>query len=666
MVGQAHGWMKQLADSVSFKTYASIDDFKAKTEEQGTIASAFAASEAAEKGGTEEIDNSKGIRLLIVDVDMVPNRPLQTIAELKKYITERNIDAPGAPLKVLVMAYEAGIHKPEALMHEVVDDLILKPVDKSLFQQKIEILTADTPNVSPTFLFSQKTNHTVEVGKEIVIDEISEFAVAVRNPGPLNDGVFAIIHCDVFGARSEGRLIGRAYESVRHPVREGEYLVKFSFFGISVNQLANVRKYLRQNQMQVRTRAPAGAKAGKPAPMPILRRIAVIDMNPAILTEVKDAIESTLHAVEVRPFPSYTRLFADIQKLIAPNLNVVHAETGEEAAATAPAFPGGESLDALVRGGIHELVRFEPMPKKGEAVLGRPVEDWMDRPDDFIGAIEKEDREAFEELMACAESGTKGQAALRMRDANKQTVYLEVKASPDRSSTEGSLILRLELRQITADQYLEILTPQNAKDPSEFKFDAIILDAAFLRPTPERWYEAYVELLRSARVLGPYDDPPKILVLSDPKAWFKPEDFRAKGVTDFQYKPIDRVLLARKVQAFMPDLPFSRPQELPPFMPCELQAKLGKEVQMSELSEFGLTILQKTPFRQKIMMRFFSKLWGEDGAWVAGRCLACEQEKDGIYRCRFMFFGPADDLLQRIRRFIREDYVAKKEGKKGA
>jgi hypothetical protein len=97
-------------------------------------------------------------------------------------------------------------------------------------------------------------------------------------------------------------------------------------------------------------------------------------------------------------------------------------------------------------------------------------------------------------------------------------------------------------------------------------------------------------------------------------------------------------------------------------VPCEVNAKLGKEVLMSELSEFGLAISQPSPFKERIFMRFYSRLFGDEGGWIAGRCHSCEKDNHDTFKCQFMFFGPTDDLLQRIRRWIREDYVAKKEG----
>jgi hypothetical protein len=75
-----------------------------------------------------------------------------------------------------------------------------------------------------------------------------------------------------------------------------------------------------------------------------------------------------------------------------------------------------------------------------------------------------------------------------------------------------------------------------------------------------------------------------------------------------------------------------------------------------------VSIIHPTAFREKTYMRFFSRLFGEEGEWVSGKCHSCEKLADSeAFRCQFMFSAPNDDLLQRIRRWIREDYVLKKE-----
>jgi hypothetical protein len=102
---------------------------------------------------------------------------------------------------------------------------------------------------------------------------------------------------------------------------------------------------------------------------------------------------------------------------------------------------------------------------------------------------------------------------------------------------------------------------------------------------------------------------------------------------------------------------------MPPFIPCELPGRVAKEVKMESIAEFGLTILHPTPFRPHVYMRFFVPVIGEGARGILARCTHCEKTEGAnpVYRCHFAFFGVGDELLKRIRKGIREDYVQKKE-----
>jgi hypothetical protein len=107
---------------------------------------------------------------------------------------------------------------------------------------------------------------------------------------------------------------------------------------------------------------------------------------------------------------------------------------------------------------------------------------------------------------------------------------------------------------------------------------------------------------------------------------------------------------------------------------------MAKDVRMVEVSEYGISIVHPAPFREGVFMRFFSPLFGEHPDGIIGRCNYCEKteaDHGGVggaaggaagashhatYHCNFILFGAHDELLRRIRSWIREDYVHKKEG----
>lgn len=703
LAGQIELWVRQtMPEKLRIEHYVSMERYNAM------LATPADPSELAVANSGAKEDQKK-FAVFLVDVDLIPAKPVQWIVDLQKTTKEKGLRyiADGVP-KVMVMAYETGVFKPDNFQNDAVDDLILKPVDKTLLLQKLEFLTTESrASLSPSFLFRAKTDQIIEVGRDVVIDEISEFAVAVRSPGPVPEGAFASIHCDVFGTKGARRLIGRVYESGKHPVREGEYLVRFAYFGISTEQMSTVRRFIKAQQTPLRTKTwgtngtsagagaagstsagAAGAAPAKPGlskelleKMALLKqkKIAVIDLNADSLMESKSMLEASFKGVIVRPYPSYSRLASDILKMVpvvakaVPPLKAVAAPTtnAEKSALSAePTFPMGKKLSVILRGKSHELVRFEPGLKKTDVVLAKLGTDWLEKSSDLVAAVDKEDKESLDEFLNFVEAGSPGRLVFRMLDAIGRTIYLDATGTLEKAgSGDGTSLLRIDLLELDAESYMKSLGmsygPSGVapKDPSQFRFDSILIDGTMLRPDPATWYESFVNLLKNSKVLQGDEPPPKVFVMSDPKARSRLDDFRIKGINDFTYKPLDRRFILLKFQAFSPTLVPTREPEAPPFVPCELQAKLGREVTMDEVAEYGVSIIHPTAFREKSHMRFFSRLFGDEGEWVAGRCFKCEktQEKIESFRCQFMFFGPSEDLLQRIRRWIREDHVARKE-----
>lgn len=701
--GQCELWVRQgLGDRLRIESYSSIEAYKQMLEADNATPGPIAAVPPPGTDNPEKI-----IRVFVIEVELLGQKPVQTVLELQRLTKEKKPGLiPQGPPRVMVMAFEGGSYRLDQLQHDSIDDLILKPLDKSLFQQKLEFLIAEGNKVTPTFLFRAKTAQVIEVGRDVMIDEISEFAIAIRSPGPVPEGAFASIHCDVFGVKGARRIIGRVFDSGKHPVREGEYIVRFAFFGITTDQLSTVRRYIRSNQTQVRTakvwgqaNAAPGAKGtqdaaagagGKPSlskelmeKMALLktRKMAVIDMNIETMAEAKSILDGGFKGVVVRQYPSYTRLASDLSKLLSPeDLKAIvspspfPAKEGAKAAnpvAIEQTFPNGKKLSVILRGKSHDLVRFEPDLRKSDIVMGKTVQEWLDKPDQWQGMVERDDREGFEEFLGFVESGAWGRANFRMSDATGRIVYFEAMGQLDKA--DGAQLVRVELNELDHEGYMKSLGASYGaagappKDPAYYKCDAILIDAAMLRPTPAVWYENFITLMRKAKVLGPDEAPPKVIVMADPRARLSMEDFRIKGISAFCSKPLDRRYIVQLLASLCPQMVLMREPEAPPFVPCELHAKLGKEVTMDEVSEYGLSILHPTAFREKSHMRFFSRLFGDEGEWVAGRCWTCEKSGEGEnYRCHFLYFGPSEDLLQRIRRWIREDYVSKKEKSGGA
>lgn len=701
LISQINSWIQEFPADLTLLPYRSVQDLASGIQAlAGEIPADSDNDESSESG-------QKAIRLVIVDYDFVlreipkrialgpdaepPVTPLEWLSYLKEELKKGGLSEEACPVRTLVMTFENGQVTPDKLRHDSVDDLILQPLDRTLFLQKIEYLVSEKPDVRPSFLYRQKTEIMIEIGKDAQIDEISEFAVALRNPGPLSAGVFASIHSSIFGMKDEGRVIGRVYQSCRHPTLKNSYLVRFAFFGITPAQILNVRKYIRslQGDKHRHFGVEDNQKSASPeVPEEQKRRIAVVDMDPFSFEALKSALEANLVGVRVVHFPSYGRFLNQyVRRANAQEESSAARSTGPPAQVSSspepenttgsstppapetesvdPAFPGGQKMTAILDGENFELLRFDPHPRRSQIILGAPFSEWLERKDKFSRSIHDEDREEIAEFFSYLKAGTKGRYIFRLHDANQKIVYVQAEGSLEKSGEDdGRTLIRLDLIEVEVEKWLETHSGLTGHlEASALRFDAVFVDAATIQIEPQDFIERQKEWMLKSNVYSSDEETPPIFITADSSSRVNVDSFKLKGIGDFVFKPYDRKFVAEKVAALSSTLKLSKPPEGTGFEPCRIRIKVAKDAVMVELSEYGLSIQLPYSFQDKVFMRFFSPLFGEHADGILARSAYCKKPegKDQPYRCDFVFFGVTDELLKRIRKWIREDYVSHKE-----
>lgn len=665
LIAQVNAWAKTIDQKYRVDIFQSFEDFRSYRK----------AGEDGQRSEYYERDIADGpegllVRLLIVDADLLGEKPIDDLRELQAITRELGLVSALEPPRLLLLDYEVGVTRPEVVQTELVDSLVLKPLDRELFLQNIEFLSAEDPFVEPTFLFTAPTDMSIEVGKEIIVEELAEYGLVIRNPVPIRNGVLAVIHCEALGQGGNARVLARVYRSRPHPVRKGEWMVNLLYFGLTGHQLANVRRYVDSEQTMAKITKTAAKKLDLDLITPPDRTFAVIDMNPGSLDATLELLEGGFKNTFVRGFSSFSRLQADLMSLSSaratsggPSVPKLEPNAGQ-----AKAFPGNK-IYLTIRSQTAELLELDPVLPEGQTAFGRTQKEFLANPNLWFTCIENEDKGQIVELIGAAERGVKAQAFVRMKDVTGQISFMEVGGFFAKSGENGSSpIIRLDLTQISRETYLQKITGESASsesgNPVGFKFDAVFVDVSLISPTPEAWLATFISSLRKANLLGPDEEPPKIIVLADDTKWMAPEAFRDAGYSGYCFKPHDRRHLLLTMQALIPDLKWHRELDNVPSVKVEMTAKLAKEVKLIEMGEYGLAIEQKAPLRQGVLMKFFSPLFGERGGeWVTARCrYSVVNEASETHQSRFIFFGVSDDVFKRIRRWIREDYVAKKEG----
>lgn len=677
VVQQLRGWFRLFENQPYLEIHSSAKAFEEKYSEPLDQRDAMIGDGATQAGDGDDTQSLAqkleieaeltAIRLLVIDLDSVSVKPLDWIVDTKEKLKSLGHITDHVGFKTLLLGYDDPHLRPERFRHDAVDDMVIKPLDQQLFLQKVELLLADKPDINPTFIFRARAEGEIEIGKDTLVDEVSDFAISIRNPTPIAEGVFAHIHLKILGSSATtSQALGRCYASVRHPHYEGQWLVRFALFGLTNDQLGELRKFIRTRQMPGRAKLASNSR--KPPTtvknkLPPRYRVAVIDLNRDILAQAQGTIEENFDRTQVTAFPSYTRFLAALAKLSGQAEVSGIPDDDEMTGMVFGAIPGGRTT-LIVTEDDFDLLEFDPKLKPHETFLGKIADDWLQRPLDWIKSVPKTDHEDFNEFLSYTATGGQGVTGVRFVDANGGLVYAEIKGRFVAGDSETPSKLRLDVKQIERDAWMDLnrLVAKGAT-PDQFRFDALIIDGGLIRSGAAEWLEGLHGALVRAKVITAVEPLPKIFIFADESSRVLPADFAHRGINDFVFKPFDRKLLTDKLTVAVSQLSRSSIPDSSPFVPCELTGQVCKSVPLEELSEFGLTIRYPTPFKPHVFMRFFSDLFGATNDGVLARCTASVSTgaDEPTFKCHFVFFGCSDELHKRIRNWIREDYVQKKE-----
>ena len=650
---QADQWLRDLPEQVALEVFATLADFEAAcfpdlSPDPGALEPAPGTATAA----------VLPISIVMADADALGQDPLAAIEKLRRRMGEVGAVAADAPLAVVVLAYDS----IRAFRHELVDDLIMKPLDRSLFLQKLENLLAADEAAASSFLFKQKTSLMVEMGKETTVDRIGESGFAIRNPAPLVDGLFARVYCPLFGERTESAIYGRSYKNERHPAYPDEFLVYFSFFGATQTQLQRIRKFIKTKT------APSAPGAGKPAAAAAhadqlilsLKHVAVIDVDLFAGGQLTESLESNFENVRVHRFPSYGSFLA--------HAKAIHGKTPEApappvanlaATGTAPLFPGKRDQGFVVHALTLELIEADPPLGKEQTALGASGEKLQERPDAWLEAFAGSERADLQEFAGVIAGGRAAGRAAKVT-VGGAPAFVEIRGRREKAADgEGEARLRFDMKEIEPKDYDKLAFGGGGGMEA---VDAVLIDGGLINGEPQAWCTDLREVLAHAGLTPAAANLP-IIVLGDEGSHAAPEKFRVPDIRDFLYRPLDRRLVVEKatlsIKGVLPR-PGAPPVE---FHACSASAKVVKDVEIKEFSEYGALIRHASPLREDAFVALFGAVFsGQEGEPLWARCTHCARVGDDAdYQCFFRFFGISDETLKRIRAWIRQDYVAKKE-----
>ena len=569
----------------------------------------------------------------------------------------------------LAIGLEEHARNPHAPQINGADDLVLVPLDKSVFLQKVEFILAGEASVTPSFLFMAKADLPIELAKAVHITHISETGCTILSPRPVARGVEGTLVSKIFGTGANERVEIRAVASV--PVFDAEpaFEVKLRFFGFYQAQLLELRKWISAH-------SPGGLpeiKRSKAKPA-VTARIALITPQSSLSAQLTSALED-LAQIEVKQYQGFNRFRAALEAATPKALSedtdgplsaqlwskeFVGPKTREE---MVPMLPH-DTMTIFVRSHTEILPshveKIVPSLHGGETLFGAKLDAWSRDLAPLTNAILETDRDAFTEALEWTLANSTAQVhpqldletRLTSSPAHRIQALLKISLAEIATPAKPALI-KIEISELKFEN--KVVTASTAET-----FEAVMIDASLLAFDIKLRVQAIADWVEKFNVRNSFGTRPPVIVFNAKEGKISSQDFRGTSIRQLVFDFGDRRFLAELFISLSRSELWTIPQLAVAGLKTDLKAFLGRPARASGVSEVSLVITDRSPMKKGAELLVMSPLWSEapEGLWA--RLRSASSKGEGQFSNEFVFFGASDLVQKQIRKFAREDYIKKK------
>lgn len=608
---------------------------------------------------SDELQLLSEIDVILFSLDCIHGKTLPWIDHLWHRLREGGYFPKENQTRMVLLKYEDdGVQKVDVI-HPHLDDLIYLPLDRLIFLQKMEIIYGLPKAVTPSFLFTQEVSQTIELSKITKVERLSDVGLAIRNPVRLVSGLLAHFHLTFPSETEPIDFWGKVIRSEVHPERPKEYLVYFSFFGLTRHSSQVIKKYL--------------AKVGKYQPFLNGERndfaynpdnIFVADQDRKIkqivVLEIDETLAHQLHGTLPKEFPlvkcvaetSFALFSAHHLAGAQGNRRLAERAVNESDLFAAP-------LEILVNRETLDLNTTITIPSTVEhKYFGHSAQDslvgarnWL-KP--FLALPENEG--LMKEMARLASEGKKISRLLTIVNESQNALLLRISMAIGAAPETVHVTLSLP----SADD----LRAKQAQHEKIESIDLVILDFALVPSgNIDGFMEAFCSQAEAAGLIKG-GIRPKFLITVENEKQIDHHRFTHKDIVGILPKPVENRPLNFLVTVAL-DLKFTvyRFENLS-WTPTILPIHVAKEVQLEELSEFGGALRHPRPIAAGSIL--FLRSWIFDHApnkCLAARIYFCEEHPSeaGQYQCSFIYFGINDGFMKYARKWFMETHALAKQ-----
>lgn len=583
----------------------------------------------------------------------------------------------------LAIGLEEHAHNPHVAAVNGANDLILVPLDRLVFLQKVEYLLAGEASVTPSFLYSAKAEFPVELAKAVHITHLSETGCSIHAPLPLAAGVEGTLLSKIFGVGALERVEVRSISSIAiegavpsevcdHPA----YEIRLLFFGLKHSQLTEIRKWLSQH---LKGGLPDIVRSHKDPKNKV--NVALISPQSGLADRIQSSLED-LAKFEFEEFGGFNRFnLRLVQRSMVPDKKTeavgplstqfwskefIGPKTPADSRPSLPHSP----FTLMVRLGNDQapshVESTVPALKPGEQVLEADSAAWQRGLDPLVKALREDDRTSFDEAVQWTVSNssltkhpeTSMSADISILDATsgicreKLSIQLKISLIEAASPSKPALI------KVHIEEADEAMVNGKEHD-GQVPYEAILIDGSLL-VTDAKFKVQQVSLwLEQFNIRNTFGNRSPVIVFNASEEKVDAQLFRGTKVRQLAYDFPDRRYHAELfISLSRPEL-WTSPDQSVADAAADLTAYLGRPAQATAVSEVGVVVKDHAPMRRGTELLVLCPIWSQapEGLWARLRTAA---QKEDSFENEFVFFGVSDLVQKEVRKFTRDDYIKKK------
>ena len=549
--------------------------------------------------------------------------------------------------KFIVTRFDDDKREKADFNHPFVDDLISMPLDRLIFLQKLELVMALPEKATPSYLFVQPTLQWLEVAKKVSIEKFSDLGFAVTNPVPLEVGTPGHFYFRFAGQKNLIDVHGKVTHCLPHPEKAKEFLIYFQFFGLYKNSLKEIRAYLARDtgyKMYLNNKPdefefnPDNIFLAEEQKK--VKTVAVIEPDDRALENIVSILKKDIGGLQIVSDSSYYNFYRN--HLSAP------AEKSPPATADDLYSP---IISFLVGAGDLNLQMCLTPPDSEQKLFGFDANQVFNSPQGWFDLFQNEtSRNLINEAIYLAQTQQRLKRTIDLTTAENKLKSAIVELVLE----ENKKIVRLN---ISAPAKVEMKSFEKIKE-----LDAIVIDRKAITGDVENFINSIKETLKKEGVQTSSKGL-QVIILSEELAVEETEDLLKKSISALIFKPLEVKRICYALSTAL-DAPFTMHNfDNVGWKGDIIPAKLAREAEMIELSEFGATLRMNQKLRVGTMFYLFRSIF--KNAPDSNLCCrvyhsAEEDSEDGKFINYVSYFGITDAFLKFTRNYIRETYAGNK------